>query len=112
MLRIPASAARDRTTLSMAGDTSTATTRAACGAAAAALVRDRLPPGGALADLGRHRLRDLGRPEQIFQLSAPGLQAEFPPLRSLGNPTLPNNLPSQLALRSGLRRPRPGVPRR
>ncbi len=64
---------------------------------AAALVRDRLPPGAALADLGLHRLRDLGRPEQIFQLGAPGLQAEFPPLRSLGNPALPNNLPSELA---------------
>jgi predicted ATPase/class 3 adenylate cyclase len=64
---------------------------------AAALVRDRLPAGAALADLGPHRLRDLGRPEQIFQLAAPGLQAEFPPLRSLGNPALPNNLPSQLA---------------
>jgi len=64
---------------------------------AAALVRDRLPPGAALADLGLHRLRDLGRPEQIFQLDAPGLQADFPPLRSLGNPALPNNLPSQLA---------------
>jgi predicted ATPase len=64
---------------------------------AAALVRDRLPPGGSLADLGLHRLKDLGRPEQIFQLDAPGLQAEFPPLRSLGNPALPNNLPTQLA---------------
>jgi predicted ATPase/class 3 adenylate cyclase len=64
---------------------------------AAALVRDRLPPGAALADLGLHRLKDLGRPEEIFQLNAPGLQAEFPPLRSLGNPALPNNLPAQLA---------------
>ena len=64
---------------------------------AAALVRDRLPPGATLADLGVHRLKDLGRPEQIFQLTAPGLQAEFPPLRSLGNPALPNNLPTQLA---------------
>ena len=64
---------------------------------AAALVRDRLPPGAALVDLGPHRLKDLGRPEQIFQLDAPGLQAEFPPLRSLSNPALPNNLPTQLA---------------
>jgi predicted ATPase/class 3 adenylate cyclase len=64
---------------------------------AAALVRDRLPPGAAVADLGLHRLKDLGRPEQIFQLNAPGLQADFPPLRSLGNPALPNNLPTQLA---------------
>jgi predicted ATPase/class 3 adenylate cyclase len=65
--------------------------------AAAVLVRDRLPPGVALADLGMHRLKDLGRPEQIFQLHAAGLQGEFPPLRSLGNPALPNNLPAQLS---------------
>ncbi len=64
---------------------------------AAALVRDALPPDAALIDLGVHQLKDLGRPEQIFQLSAPGLQAEFLPLRSLGNPALPNNLPAQLA---------------
>jgi len=64
---------------------------------AAALVRDALPPGAALTDLGVHRLKDLGRPERIFQLQAAGLQAEFPPLRSLGNPALRNNLPIQLA---------------
>jgi predicted ATPase/class 3 adenylate cyclase len=64
---------------------------------AAALVRDALPPGVSLGDLGVHRLKDLGRPEQIFQLQAAGLQAEFPPLRSLGNPALLNNLPVQLA---------------
>jgi predicted ATPase/class 3 adenylate cyclase len=64
---------------------------------AAALVRDALPPGAALIDLGTHLLKDLGRPEQIFQLNAPGLKAQFPPLRSLGNPALPNNLPAQLA---------------
>ena len=46
---------------------------------------------------GRHRLKDLGRPERIFQLTAAGLPAEFPPLRSLGNPALPNNLPAQLS---------------
>ena len=65
--------------------------------AAAALVRGWLPPGAALADLGSHRLKDLGRPERIFQLTAAGLQAEFPPLRSLGNPALPNNLPAQVS---------------
>ena len=62
----------------------------------AALVRDSLPAGAALRDLGLHRLKDLGRPEQIFQLDAAGLPAEFPPLRSLDNPALPNNLPVQL----------------
>jgi predicted ATPase/class 3 adenylate cyclase len=65
--------------------------------AAAALVRGVLPPGAGLRDLGWHRLKDLGRPEQIFQLCAAGLPAEFAPLRSLGNPALPNNLPAQLA---------------
>jgi predicted ATPase/class 3 adenylate cyclase len=64
---------------------------------AAALVRDALPPGIALKDLGVHRLKDLGRPERIFQLQAAGLEAGFPPLRSLGNPALANNLPAQLA---------------
>lgn len=34
---------------------------------AAAMVRDSLPPGAALSDLGVHHLKDLGRPEQIFQ---------------------------------------------
>jgi predicted ATPase/class 3 adenylate cyclase len=65
--------------------------------AAAGLVRDGLPPGAALADLGSHRLKDLGRPERIFQLQAAGMPARFPPLRSLGNPALPNNLPAQLS---------------
>ncbi len=64
---------------------------------AAALVRDWLPEGAALTDLGVHRLKDLGRPERIFQLQAAGLQAEFPPLRSLGNPALLHNLPAQLS---------------
>ncbi len=64
---------------------------------AATLVRDWIPAGAALRDLGVHRLKDLGRPERIFQLLAPGLQAEFPPLRSLDNPALRNNLPEQLA---------------
>jgi predicted ATPase/class 3 adenylate cyclase len=65
--------------------------------AAAVLVRDGLPPGAVLADLGVHRLKDLGRAERIFQLQAAGLAAGFPPLRSLGNPALPNNLPAQLS---------------
>ena len=64
---------------------------------AAALVRDSLPDGSTLTDLGVHRLKDLGRPERIFQLTAPGLPSEFPPLRSLGNPALLNNLPAELS---------------
>jgi predicted ATPase/class 3 adenylate cyclase len=63
----------------------------------AALVRDSLPPGAALRDLGAQRLKDLARPERIFQLDVAGLRADFPPPRSLGNPALPNNLPAQLS---------------
>ena len=59
------------------------------------LVRDALPPNVSLSDLGRHRLKDLGRPEQVFHLRHPSLPAEFAPLRSLDNPALPNNLPQQ-----------------
>ncbi len=66
-------------------------------AAATALVHDALPAGVMLRDLGLHRLKDLGRPEHIFQLQVDGLRADFPPLRSLDNPALPNNLPTQLS---------------
>jgi class 3 adenylate cyclase/DNA-binding CsgD family transcriptional regulator len=44
------------------------------------LVIDRLPPDAGLRDLGEHRLRDLTRPERVFQVLHPGLQSEFPPL--------------------------------
>ena len=66
-------------------------------ATAAALVRDSLPADASLRDLGLHRLKDLGGPEQIFQLQGEGLEFDFPPLRSLDNPELPNNLPAQPA---------------
>ena len=64
---------------------------------ASALVRDFLPEDALLRDLGLHRLKDLGRPEQIFQLDIEGLGIEFPPIRSLDNPELENNLPAQLS---------------
>jgi predicted ATPase len=57
------------------------------------LARDALPPGAGLRDLGVHPLRDLYRPEQVFQLLHPDLPADFPPLRTLA--TRPNNLPLQ-----------------
>ena len=40
-------------------------------------------PGLRLRDLGRQRLKDFDRPVAIFQLEAPDLPAEFPPLRTL-----------------------------
>jgi predicted ATPase/class 3 adenylate cyclase len=59
------------------------------------LVRDDLPDGYALVDLGEHRLRDLARPVRIFQLTGPGLRREFPPLRTLE--AFAGNLPVQLS---------------
>ena len=57
------------------------------------LVRDQLPNGAELRDLGEHRLKDLIRTERIFQLVAPNLPRDFPPLKTLDN--RPNNLPLQ-----------------
>jgi hypothetical protein len=49
----------------------------------AALMRDELPEGLSLKDLGRHRLKDMRCPEPICQLVIEGLPSDFPPLRSL-----------------------------
>jgi predicted ATPase/class 3 adenylate cyclase len=59
----------------------------------AELLSGMLADGAGLRDLGQHRLKDLGRPEHVFQLTAGFLPAAFPPLASLDNPELPNNLP-------------------
>jgi hypothetical protein len=59
------------------------------------LVREDLPEGCALVDLGEHRLRDLARPVRIFQLAGPGLRGQFPPLRTLEG--FVGNLPVQLS---------------
>lgn len=58
------------------------------------LVRDSLPEKVSLRDLGEHRLKDLQRPERVFQLDVAGLPNEFPPLQSID--AFPNNLPVQL----------------
>ena len=58
------------------------------------LVRDALPDHVNLRDLGIHRLKDLIRPEHIYQATAPGLLTEFPAPITLEN--YPNNLPIQL----------------
>jgi ABC-type oligopeptide transport system substrate-binding subunit/class 3 adenylate cyclase len=59
------------------------------------LLRDELPEGVSLLDLGRHRLKDLRQPEHIRQLVIEGLPSEFPPLKSL------EELPPELALGLG-----------
>ena len=46
------------------------------------LCRDHLPPLASAKALGSHGLKDLDRPEAVFQLCHPELPASFPPLRS------------------------------
>ena len=57
------------------------------------LVRDALPEESGLRDLGERRLKDLSRPEHVFQITGPGLRSEFPPLETLD--LRRNNLPAQ-----------------
>jgi predicted ATPase/class 3 adenylate cyclase len=58
------------------------------------LLQGELLSNVVLRDLGEHRLKDLARPERVFQLSAADLPDRFPQLRSLEE--FPNNLPLQL----------------
>jgi predicted ATPase/class 3 adenylate cyclase len=60
--------------------------------ATAGLVRDALPDGVRLLDLGWHRLRDLTEPERVSQVVAPDLASDFPTLASLD--ARPHNLPT------------------
>ena len=61
-------------------------------ASAGALATERLPAGAGLRDLGEHHLRDLGRPEHLYQLVHPdlpvGLSRRWSPRDSRG-PTYP-----------------------
>src|ERR671911_2663468 len=50
--------------------------------AAGDLARDGLPPGITLRDLGAHALKDLLDAEHVYQVVAPGLTTDFPPLRT------------------------------
>lgn len=59
------------------------------------LVVDELSADTELLDLGSHRLKDLARPEHVWQLSHPELRSAFPPLRSLDAGS--NNLPVPLS---------------
>ncbi len=47
------------------------------------VVEDDLPSGERLVDLGESRLKDVPRPERVFQLVAEGLPSEFPPLKTV-----------------------------
>jgi YVTN family beta-propeller protein len=50
--------------------------------ATAELVQDDLPAGLRLRDLGAHRLKDIDRPERLYQLDGEGLRSDFPPPRT------------------------------
>lgn len=58
------------------------------------LLVDELPARAALWDLGLHRLKDLRRPEHVFQLVDLDHPQEFPPIQSM--PRAVSNLPAQL----------------
>jgi predicted ATPase/class 3 adenylate cyclase len=58
------------------------------------LVQDELPEGVELRDLGQRQLKDLSRPEHLFQMNIAGLPSDFPPLNVLD--TAYHNLPVQL----------------
>jgi hypothetical protein len=57
------------------------------------LVEYDLPAEVSLRDLGEPRLKDLQRPEHLYQLVIPDLPSDFPPLRSLDRRA--HNLPVQ-----------------
>jgi predicted ATPase/class 3 adenylate cyclase len=59
--------------------------------AAAALAAGGLDADVTFVDCGPQRLKDLGPPEHVVRVAAPGLASAFPPLRSLC--ASPNNLP-------------------
>jgi YVTN family beta-propeller protein len=49
------------------------------------LVEDDLPAGAALRDLGVQQLKDIERPEHVYQVVVDGLQSQFPPLRTVAS---------------------------
>jgi predicted ATPase/class 3 adenylate cyclase len=57
-------------------------------------VRDSLAVGFGLRDMGERRLKDLIRPERVYQLIVPGVAADFPALKTLD--ARAQNLPMQL----------------
>jgi len=59
------------------------------------LVEGALPDDLELRDLGEHRLKDLMRPQRLYQLVVGGVETDFPPLRTLE--LRPTNLPVQQA---------------
>jgi predicted ATPase/class 3 adenylate cyclase len=57
------------------------------------LLPEKLSDAVSLRDLGEHRLKDLTHPQRIYQLAIPGLENDFPALKTLE--ARPTNLPIQ-----------------
>lgn len=74
------------------------------------LLEDDRPEHTAFKSLGNHRLRNLDRPEHLFQAVVAGLEQDFPAPRSLE--VLPNNLPIQTSSFVGREREMEEVKRR
>jgi predicted ATPase/class 3 adenylate cyclase len=62
--------------------------------AARSLIEGAAPSGISVRALGEHRLKDLLRPERLYQIEADGLPTGFSALRTLD--VVPNNLPTQM----------------
>src|SRR5215207_2015738 len=62
--------------------------------AAQELVGDELPEGVTLRDMGERRLKDIPRPEPIYQLVIAELPGDFPPIKTLD--VYRHNIPAQM----------------
>jgi len=66
------------------------------------LVKDSLPANTEMRDMGEHHLKNLNRPEHLFQLIIADLPSDFPPLNTLDSYRY--NLPLQLTSFIGRKR--------
>ena len=74
-----------------------------CSAMSAVLVGDGLPAGVELRDLGSHRLRDLDRPEQVFQVVGRRPATRLPAAPLAQHPADEPARPADLVRRAGAR---------
>ena len=58
------------------------------------LVRNEMPEGVTLRDMGERRLKDMIRPEHIYQLVVANLPSDFPPIKTLD--PYHHNIPAQM----------------
>jgi predicted ATPase/class 3 adenylate cyclase len=63
--------------------------------AAVESLKNQLPEGTRLIDMGVYPLKGLGQPEHVHQLAHRELQSDFPPLRSKA--VIRNNLPAEMS---------------